>query len=98
MSVTKRIATAFVVANLLAAPIHSQAAKCTTCQRDARGRIARDDTAVREFKRASPKPPSCHRCEVDHIVPLHRGGADHPSNMQWLPRDVHRDKTRREAK
>lgn len=98
MSVTKRIAAAFMVAILLAAPIHSQAAKCTTCQRDARGRITRDDKAIREFKRANPKPPGCHRCEVDHIVPLHRGGADHPNNMQWLPRDVHQDKTRREAR
>ncbi|HRT32388.1 MAG TPA: hypothetical protein P5211_08315 [Anaerolineae bacterium] len=32
------------------------------------------------------------------MVPLHRGGADHPSNMQWLPRDVHQDKTKREAR
>jgi hypothetical protein len=72
--------------------------RCPSCPRDARGRIARDSKAVREFKRANPKPPGCRRCEVDHIVPLHRGGADHPSNMQWLPRDVHRDKTRREAR
>jgi hypothetical protein len=76
----------------------ARAGKCLSCSRDTSGRIARDGGAVREFKRVNPKPPGCHRCEVDHIVPLHRGGADHPSNMQWLPRDVHQDKTRREAR
>ncbi len=32
--------------------------------------------------------------EVDHIVPLARGGADKPSNMQWLTIPAHKRKTR----
>jgi 5-methylcytosine-specific restriction endonuclease McrA len=35
---------------------------------------------------------------VDHIVPLSKGGRDHPSNMQWLSREQHRKKTNRELK
>lgn len=81
----------------IAVPFLAAAApKCPTCPRDASGRIARNSRAVREFKRTVPQPQDCHRCEVDHIVPLHRGGSDTPGNLQWLPRDVHTDKTRRE--
>ncbi|MFB3816159.1 MAG: HNH endonuclease signature motif containing protein [Candidatus Methylomirabilales bacterium] len=72
--------------------------KCPTCPRDAHGRIDRDEKALREFQRTHPKPAGCPDCEVDHIIPLHRGGPDHPSNMQWLPAAVHREKTRREAR
>lgn len=34
--------------------------------------------------------------EVDHIVPLSRGGADAAYNMQLLPKSAHRAKTARE--
>ena len=34
--------------------------------------------------------------EVDHVVPLSRGGADEPYNMQLLPASVHHQKTARE--
>lgn len=35
--------------------------------------------------------------EVDHIVPLAKGGTDDPSNLQWLCREpCHADKTARE--
>ena len=34
--------------------------------------------------------------EVDHLVPLARGGADKPSNMQWLTIPEYKEKTRRE--
>ena len=34
--------------------------------------------------------------EVDHVVPLSRGGADATYNMQLLPTSVHRAKTAQE--
>lgn len=34
----------------------------------------------------------CPGYEVDHVVPLACGGADHPGNMQWLTREANRRK------
>ena len=31
--------------------------------------------------------------ELDHIVPLHKGGSDEPENWQGLCNECHRDKT-----
>lgn len=49
------------------------------------------------------RSPTCAKCstparpvaarEVDHIVPLSKGGTDHPDNLQGLCRDCHADKT-----
>jgi len=70
--------------------------KCESCERDSHGRIKRDSTAVWAFKQNHPKPPGCEDCQVDHIIPLNKGGIDHPSNMQWLSRKEHQDKTKRD--
>jgi hypothetical protein len=56
--------------------------KCESCPRDNRGKIKRDPNGKFEFKRTNPKPLGCDRCEVDHIVPLSKGGRDESSNMQ----------------
>ncbi len=63
---------------------------------DSHGKIKRDPNATSEFKRTHTKPPGCNQCEVDHIVPLSKGSRDDPSNMQWLPKAQHREKTKRD--
>ena len=50
-------------------------------ERDKRGRIKRNGWAVTEFKRMTGYPQGRPGYEVDHIVPLARGGADKPSDM-----------------
>jgi len=58
-------------------------------QRDAKVRFKRDPRARAEFQRSHPCPSTgktsgaCPRYVVDHVTPLKRLGADHPSNMQW---------------
>jgi hypothetical protein len=64
-------------------------AVCAPCSRDTRGRIARSETAKHAFERSHPCPATgkasgaCPGYVVDHVVPLKRGGADAPGNMQW---------------
>lgn len=64
--------------------------KCTSCERDANGRIKRNPAARRESQRQNPCPATgkttgaCPGYVVDHVVALKRGGADQPSNMQRL--------------
>ncbi|MEL7937664.1 HNH endonuclease [Pseudomonas delhiensis] len=36
--------------------------------------------------------------EVDHVVPLSRGGTDDPSNLRAINRDCHKAKTQRESR
>ena len=41
------------------------------------------EAAKKEFMRESGHPNGWPGHVVDHIIPLKRGGADSPSNMQW---------------
>ena len=51
--------------------------------RDARGRIARSETAKHAFEVQTGYPKGRPGYVIDHIVPLACGGADAPTNMQW---------------
>ena len=51
--------------------------------RDSHGRIKRSESAKREFERETGYPHGRPGYVVDHVVPLARGGADDPGNMQW---------------
>lgn len=45
-----------------------------------------------------PPLPCLGSLELDHIVPLHRGGTDAPDNLQLLCSPCHKEKTIREKK
>jgi 5-methylcytosine-specific restriction endonuclease McrA len=55
----------------------------TTAPRDSHGRIKRSSKAKEVFMKRTGYPKGRRGYVVDHIVPLSKGGADSPSNMQW---------------
>jgi hypothetical protein len=66
--------------------------------RGSHGKIARDSKQLSAFKKQHPCPPtgktygSCPGYTVDHVIPLKRGRADSPSNMQWQTREAAKEK------
>lgn len=79
---------------------HHNSTYATGVQRDKTGRIARSAASRSEFKKQYPCPSTgrssgaCPGYVIDHVVPLKRGGADRPSNMQWQTKDEAKEKDR----
>lgn len=55
----------------------------TVVKRDSKGRIKRSSSATNKFKQQTGYPNGRPGYIIDHIIPLKRGGADSPENMQW---------------
>src|SRR5438046_2360518 len=77
---------------------HYSHSQCTSCERDANGRIHRSSSARYAFKQQQPCPATgestgpCPGYVIDHIKPLGCGGQDSPDNMQWQTRAVAKEK------
>jgi len=63
--------------------VHHRSNYATGVARDANGRIKRSSSAKAAFMKQTGYPNGRPGYVVDHIVPLKRGGADSPANMQW---------------
>ena len=66
--------------------------------RDAHGRIKRSESAKNDFKRQTGYPHGRPGYVIDHVIPLSKGGADAPSNMQWQIKAEAKAKDRWERK
>jgi len=58
--------------------------------------VKRSEANKAAFLRSEGYTSVPHGYEVDHIVPLSKGGSDDPSNMQLLTKEQHARKTARE--
>jgi 5-methylcytosine-specific restriction endonuclease McrA len=73
-------------------------AETPTVRRDKHGRIERSSSVRRAFLRSNGLAHTPAGCQVDHIVPLAKGGPDTTSNMQLLCGRALREKERTELR
>lgn len=67
---------------------------CGPPARDASGRILRSSSILRQFENEHPKPSDGRVWIRDHVVPLACGGCDAVENLQWLPEEMWRAKSK----
>jgi hypothetical protein len=71
--------------------------------RDRHGKIRRSEAARHAFRQKNRCPSTgrtrgrCPGYEIDHHVPLSKGGDDRPDNMQWLSTPQHKAKHRAQS-
>jgi hypothetical protein len=53
---------------------HHRSTYCTACPRDSHGRIKRSSSARRSFLKSKGLKTTPEGCQVDHVVPLAKGG------------------------
>lgn len=61
-------------------------------------KVERSESAKRQFLKSQGLKKAPTSYDVDHMVPLSKGGADKPSNMQLLPKETHKQKTAAERR
>lgn len=61
-------------------------------------KVERSNTSKNEFLKSKGFSKTPKGYEVDHIIPLSKGGQDVPTNMQLLPKEVHKQKTSNERR
>uniref|UniRef100_A0A6C0JVY4 HNH endonuclease n=1 Tax=viral metagenome TaxID=1070528 RepID=A0A6C0JVY4_9ZZZZ len=63
---------------------------CGEPKRTVSGKIKRDSKIIREFKKLYPIPSELSHIEweIDHIIPLDRGGCHNVMNLQYLPKEI----------
>ena len=64
--------------------------------RDSHGKIKRNPNAKKQFLKQYGYKSVPKGYEVDHIVPLWKGGSDTPGNMQLLNKSAHRQKSNKD--
>lgn len=84
-----RLMAVGLLAAMIATPAFAAPLKADGLTRSASGKIVRSPRVRAEFKKTHPCPSTsrssggCPGYLIDHIIPLKRGGADRPANMQW---------------
>jgi len=61
-------------------------------------KVKRNSGAKEKFLKSKGYKKVPQGYEVDHIIPLSKGGQDDPSNMQLIPKEMHKQKTANERK
>ena len=65
---------------------------CESCPRDSKGRIKRNSSERRKFLKSQGLTHTPPNMQVDHIIPLSKGGCDCVENMQLIPKDSEKER------